>query len=265
MRACLLFTDIWQHRTDVVRRGHGGDGALLKNSQLAIEIDPVAIDYLKNAPPKKLLDIVAAGQITGDSWRAYAWRWALCHLLASNPNYSGRFQALGIGMMSGQPGASFESVYGPVAREVSFEYDFFVQHLDNGYRCDLCAWQWNRTFQFLRPKGHVSTKVLAKYGWQASNIKLKAGESYDCAAKGTWKTSQDGDDSDANGGTNGHGRLVGVIMANDRLGEPFELGVGATFVPSNEGNLYLRCRDDWSGLGDNDGSLTVYFRRTPAS
>ncbi len=238
-------------------------GHYWKNSQLAIEIDPVTIDYLKNSPPKKLLDIVAAGQITGDSWRAYAWRWALCHLLASNPNYSGRFQALGIGMMSGQPGASFESVYGPVAREVSFEYDFFVQHLDNGFRCDLCAWQWNRKFQYLRPKGYVSTKVLARYGWQASNVKLKSGESYDCAAKGTWKTAEDGEEMDANGAATGHGRLVGVIMTDDRLSEPFDLGARATLVPPSGGDLYLRCQEDWNALGDNDGSLVVYFRRTP--
>ena len=25
---------------------------------------------------REMLDIVAAGQITGDSWQAYAWRWA---------------------------------------------------------------------------------------------------------------------------------------------------------------------------------------------
>ena len=207
---------------------------------------------------------MAANQITGDSWRAYAWRWALCYLLASNPNYSGRFKALGIGMMSGQPGASFENVYGPVAREISFEYDFFVRHLDNGYRADLCAWQWNRKFRYLRPTGNARTNVLAKYGWQGSNIKLKTGESYDCAAQGTWKTSPDGKEIDANGDQRGYGRLVGVIMHDNRLSDPFDLGTRTTFVAPAEGDLYLRCRDDWGAIGDNDGSLTVYFRRTPA-
>jgi hypothetical protein len=150
-----------------------------------------------------------------------------------------------------------------VAREVSFEYDFFVRHLDNGFRCDLCAWQWNRTFQYLRPKGHVSTKVLARYGWQASNIRVKSDESYDCAAKGTWKTFASGQDVDADGAPNGHGRLVGVVMTDGQLSKPFELAVNATFTPPASGDLYLRCRDDWNALGDNDGSLTVYFRRTP--
>ena len=69
-------------------------GHYWNKDQLAVEIDPVVINYLKNSPPKKMLDIVAAGQITGDSWQAYAWRWALCHLLCNNPNYAGRFKAL---------------------------------------------------------------------------------------------------------------------------------------------------------------------------
>jgi hypothetical protein len=236
-------------------------GHYWKNDQLAIEIDPIAIDYLQNAPPKQLLDIVAAGQITGDSWEAYSWRWALCHLLAGNPNYSERFRALGMAMMSGQQGASFESVFGPVAREISFEYDLFVKHLDNGFRCDLCAWQWNRKFQYLLPKGYVTTKVLARYGWQASSVKLRSGESYDVAAKGTWQTSERGDAADADGDARGYGRLMGVIMRDDRLGEPFELGVRTTFVAPDEGDLYLRCRDDWNRLEDNAGELTVYFRR----
>jgi hypothetical protein len=238
-------------------------GQYWKKDQRAVDVDPVAIDYLKSGPPQKMLDIVAAGQITGDSWRAYAWRWALCHLLANNPNYSDRFKALGVGMMTDQAGATFENVYGPVAREISFEYDFFVRHLDNGYRTDLCAWQWNRKFQYLRPTGHVGTKVLARYGWQASGIKLKAGESYDCAAKGTWRTSEDGAEVDADGAPTGRGRLVAILMNEDRLGEPFSLGSRASFVAPSDGDLYLRCRDDWNRISDNDGSLTAYFRRTP--
>jgi hypothetical protein len=238
-------------------------GHYWKKDQLAVDVEPVVIDYLKNSPPKQLLDIVAAGQITGDSWRAYAWRWALCYMLASNPNYSGRFKALGLAMMNEQPGASFESVYGPVAREISFEYDFFTQHLDNGYRSDLCAWQWNRPFQYVRGAGHVSAKVLAKYGWQASGMRLESGQSYDYAAKGTWKAAAAGPEVDANGGADGTGRLTAVLMQDFRLSEPFDLGVRGSFVASQTGDLHLRCRDGWNSIGDNDGSLTVYLRKTP--
>ena len=36
--------------------------------------------------------------------------------------------------------------FASVAREISFEYDQFIKSLDNGYRADLCAWQWGRKF-----------------------------------------------------------------------------------------------------------------------
>jgi hypothetical protein len=239
-------------------------GHYWKKDQLAVELEPVAIDYLKHGPPKKMLDIVAAGQITGDSWQNYAWRWALCYLLASNPNYSGQFRSLGIAMMSKQAGASFESVYGPVAKEISFEYDQFCQHIDNGYRNDLCAWQWNRKFQYLRGDGPQSVKVLAKYGWQASGIKLKAGQSYDAVAKGTWNVSAGTEPVDAQGRPDGVGKLIGCLLREYQLSDVFELGVRSTFVAPQDGDLFLRCQDEWNKIGDHDGSLTAYLRRTPA-
>jgi hypothetical protein len=237
-------------------------GHYWKKDLLAVEIDPVVINYLKSSPPKKMLDIVAAGQITGDSWQAYAWRWALCHLLVSNPNYAGRFKALGVALMSQQPGYSFESVYGPLAREISFEYDFFVRHLDNGFRSDLCAWQWGRKFQYLPAQGHVTVKVAAKYGWQASGVKLAAGQAFDYAAKDTWKLQSGGDGLTADGDANGQGRLAGIIMKDFSLGEPFDLGTRGTCQAPQEGELYLRCRDGWNQIGDNDGTISVHLRKS---
>lgn len=239
-------------------------GHYWKKDQLAVDLDPAALAFLKRGPAKQMLDIVAAGQITGDSWQNYCWRWALCYMLAMNPNYSGQFRALGIALMSKQPGASFEATYGPVARQISFEYDLFCQQVDNGYRVDLCAWPWNRKSQYLHGDGNVSCRVAAKYGWQASGIKLKAGQSYDYAAKGTWKVTVDGAACDANGQADGTGRLVGCVFQDFRLGAPFELGTKGTLVASQDGDLMLRCRDDWNKLANHDGNLTVYFRRTPA-
>lgn len=239
-------------------------GHYWRKDLLAVELPPVVVNHLKNSPPKNMLDIVAAGQITGDSWQAYAWRWALCHLLASNPNYAGRFKALGIALMTQQPGVSFETVYGPVAREISFEYDFFVRHLDNGYRSDLCAWQWGRKFQYLPGQGYVTVKVAARYGWQATGVKLSAGQSFDYAAKGTWKLQTGGDELTADGDSQGQGRLVGILKKDFSLGEPFELGSRGTATAPQDGDLYLRCRAPWHQLADNDGTISVYLRKTAA-
>lgn len=236
-------------------------GQYWKDGELAVSIDPVVADYLMRADPKKeLLEIVAAGQVTGDSWQAYAWRWALCHLLANNPNYNGQFKALGIAMMSGQP-ESFESAYGTVAPQISFEYDQFVRHVANGYRADLCAWQWNRRFTPLRAGRKVQTEAIAQRGWQATGLQVEAGATYAVGAEGTWKVDGLTDGCSADGEADGRGRLVAVVMTDFQLSEEFELGAAATFVPPASGDLYVRCREDWTGLADNAGELKLTFSR----
>ena len=71
-----------------------------------------AVRYIRNSEPKSLNAIVNAREITGDSWENYCWRWALCHLLANNPNYYDRFRPLGLGLLMEKPDATFEAVYG---------------------------------------------------------------------------------------------------------------------------------------------------------
>ena len=230
--------------------------------ELAVNIDPVVIDYLVNSPPKSLAGIVAAGQITGDSWQAYAWRWALCYMLASNPNYDRRFKKLGMNLMSGG-NDSFESAFGKVKDQISFEYDFFVKHLGNGYRSDLCAWDWNVKCSNLSSSGRISHKTKALRGWQATKLLVRPGVSYDYVAQGKWRVDV-GDEVTANGRPDGTGRLVGMVFSKDfRQGQPFELGERGQCTSQIEGQLYVRCRDDWTELSDNDGELTLHIRRTP--
>ncbi len=238
-------------------------GQYWKAGELAVNIDPVVADYLARSQPKKtLLEIVAAGQVTGDSWQAYAWRWALCHLLANNPNYSGQFKRLGIAMMKKLP-ESFESAYGGVAQEISFEYDQFVRHVANGYRADLCAWQWNARFTPLRQGRKVKCDVEAAYGWQASGVEVQAGASYQVSASGEVRLSKTGTEYSADGGQQGRGRLMGVILKDFELGEPFELGVDASFTAATDGRLFLRVLDDFTSLADNSGSLEITVGRAP--
>lgn len=235
-------------------------GQYWKPGELAVNIDPVVIGYLTNAQPKKMLDIVAAGQITGDSWQAYSWRWALCHLLASNPNYSKRFKKLGINLMA-EKEDSFEQAYGEVALEISFEYDQFVQNFGNGYRVDLCSWQWKPCSNLSSSK-RLKQTVKAKQGWQATKLKTRAETSYDFAAQGKWKLTAGDEELSADGDGTGRGQLIGAILKDYQLGQPFELGEKGSFVAETDGQLYVRCRDQWTGLQDNDGEITLHLRRT---
>ena len=237
-------------------------GAYWKQGQLEVDIQPGVINYLTNAPPKKMLDIVAAGQVTGDSWQAYAWRWALCHLLANNPNYSDRLKGLGVAMMSGRK-ASFEATYGDVAEHISFEYDQFVKNFGNGYRADLSAWQWNVKPKKLFGK-QATAKVLAQLGWQATGVLVEQGKSYDVAADGTWQITEAGEMLSGDGNVAGSGKLTGAIFKDFKLSKSFDLGEKETFVAAQDGQLFLRCHDAWTELSENSGELTVTIEEAQA-
>lgn len=249
-------------------------GAYWKEGERAVQIRSPVIDYLTHAEPKKLLDIVAAGQITGDSWQAYGWRWAICHLLASNPNYAKRFKRLGKGMMAGER-VTFESAFGDVAAEISFEYDQFVANFGNGYRADLCAWQW-KPAKALAPKARVRRTVEAAAGWQAARVRVAEKKTYEYLAEGTWQTSPASEPISADGRaasdensenessdlSSTHGCLMAVVLTDSyTLSKPFPLGTRGTFVAPVSGRLYLRCQDSWTQISDNQGSLDVFLRQ----
>jgi hypothetical protein len=233
-------------------------GQYWREGETSVQAREEVIRYLRSTPPKPLREIVESGQVTGDSWQNYAWRWALCHLLANNTNYAPRFRPLGLGLLARQE-VSFEQVYGSMAREVSFEYRFFLQHVERGYRVDLCSWDWSREFRPLTtPNRTVAARVVAARGWQPTGLTVAQGTKYECAAKGSWKTSKSNSSVSADGDQQGLGRLVGIIMdENDELGEPFHLGVSLTFSAPNSGNLYVRCNDKWNGLHDNSGRISL--------
>lgn len=240
-------------------------GNYWKEGRLDVQVDPVVIAYLQGVQPKKkMLEIVAPGQTTGDSWQNYSWRWALCHLLANNPNYGNRFRAMAVGLMEQQEGVSFEAVYGPVAPQISFEYELFLQQLDNGYRADLCAWQWNEKFRELAPDRRLSAKIDAKRGWQASGLRVEKGQSYDVAAVGEWIAGTGAQAVTADGDQQGAGRLVGVLYDQFTLSQEIDLGAKSTFVAPVDGDLFLRSKNAWNRIAEHQGEIEVHLRRTPA-
>ncbi|MCP3695756.1 MAG: hypothetical protein GY917_26395 [Planctomycetaceae bacterium] len=239
-------------------------GQYWKLNQLAVNASPSVLSYLQRAKPKRsLLQIAVPGRTEAGNWQDYAWRWALCHLLANNPNYAPRFKPLAIALMEKREGVSFASVYGPVAKQISFEYDLFLQNLASGYRADLCAWQWNTKFKPLAAEKVSKVKIKAAYGWQASGLQLEKGVSYDLKTTGQWKIAPGETTYDADGDQDGRGQLRGIIFNDYQLSQPVPFGSESTFIAPADGQLFLRCQDDWSSLDDNAGEITVYFRRTP--
>lgn len=231
---------------------------------------PSVIEYIRASRPKPLGEILAEDGIarpgkpsaaTGDSWQNYAWRWALCHLLENNPNYAPRFRALGLGFLNNQP-VSFADTYGSMLSEIAFEYRFFLAHLDEGYRVDLCHWDWKRKFRTTSPSAAMPSHVVANHGWQPSGVIVSPEHKYDYSASGVWQTAKDAKETTADGQADGSGRLEGVIFKDFVLGEPFALSAFGSFTPPSEGRLYLRCRDQWNEMADNRGAMTVKIKRS---
>ena len=246
-------------------------GNYWKDGEQAVDVEPVVMAYLRRAEPKRSLrEIATPGREPAGGWQDYAWRWALCHLLANNPNYAERFKPLAVALMEGRSDVSFESVYGPVARELSFEYDQFLRNVGNGYRADLTAWPWKAKFRPLPVSGgSVQGRIRAAAGWQASGLQVEKGVVYETTADGTWRTTPAAAGVGADGDAAGHGRLVGVVLQGGepgedayRLGDVIPLGVRRTFTAPADGRLFLRCEDDWTQLADNAGELAVTVQRS---
>jgi hypothetical protein len=193
--------------------------------------------------------------------QSYVWSWSLCHFLSQSPNYRHRFRLLGNGYVR-NAAVDFEQLFAPVRDQLAFEYGMFLRHLENGYRVDLCRWDWQEVFAHLAEDQVESMRVKAAGGFQPSGLLVSEGAAYDYAASGQWSLGEGRERTTADGDARGTGRLEGAILRDDYvLGAALDLGVEGSFVAPASGKLYLRCRDNWHQLEDNAGALQVRFRR----
>jgi hypothetical protein len=239
-----------------------------------VEDDPTVtapdyvIRHLKRSRTRTLKELTDHNDRTGDGWQNYAWRWALCHLLANNPNYSARFRSLGLAMLTNRSGATFARTFGSMSSEVEFEYRFFLKHLQPGFDVGRCAWDWKTKFKTAKGSVGLVSKIKAQNGWQASRLRVKKDTTYSYSTDGKWRLSPDEDWVSADGadsaGGNDDARMMGIVLVDDQLKAPIRLGADGTFTAEHTGKLFLRCRDEWNSLGDNDGTITVTLKRAEA-
>ncbi|QDU29095.1 hypothetical protein ETAA8_42020 [Anatilimnocola aggregata] len=233
-------------------------GQYWKKGDPGVNAPDEVIGFLKKHSPKSSKEVVESNQLTGDSRQAYATRWALCHLLANNPNYSAKFRPLGISLMLKQP-VSFDKTYGPVMAQLDFEYRLFLADACPGYRVDLCAWDWKTKFAPLKVDTTVTKRVEARRGWQATGATLTAGTEYLFETDGNW-TIEPGKAIEAK--DEGGSKMMGALLVDGRLGAEFAIRHQAKFTPGETGDLYVRCDDAWGAIADNEGVVALTVRPT---
>jgi hypothetical protein len=231
----------------------------------SVQLDPQVLEYLQQNSIKSLNAIVNNQEHTGDSWQNYVWRWALCHLLANNPNYRGKFQPLGMDLLLDRPN-SFEKTYGAMAAEISFEYKHFIDTIQNGLRVDLTAIDWKKKFLPLQAgKSGPSSTIAANRGWQPSQAIVGAEQTYAYSTTGKWSVGKGAKAVSAAGDDKLLGRLLGAVLAKDdagnyQLSEEFSLDTDGEFRPPASGKLFLRCGDEWGQLANNTGRITFKIK-----
>lgn len=226
-----------------------------------VNVPTNVIRFLRHCKPRPLESLIDNEEATGGSWQDYCWWWMLGHMLDNNPNYYAQYRAFGRMVLAGRQ-ITFQDVFGPQVKEMDFELRFFRQNLQNGYRVDLCSWDWKQKFINRSTADLAMTvSVCADRGWQPSGLTVTANASYGFETEGTWQMGKKSDPVDADGAADGRGRLVGVLMKDYQLGKEFELGKSGSFTPPADGDLYLRCRVPWKEIADNSGEISVKMER----
>ena len=235
-------------------------GQYWKDKDASVNCHEVVVEYLKSEEPKELTEITAAGQQTGDSWQNYAWRWALCHLLANNYELRPAVPAAGTGAAN-ESGRQLRSrlwadgtgnhVRIPVFSE-ALRPRLSRRPVQLGLEDEIHGAQ--RDIARCRPK---STPATAGRRRGSGERGRRNTPSHDRPVEDSKKTATT---SPPAGADDGQGKLVGILFDDYELSEPFDLGDSGEWTAPQDGKLFLRCQDGWCDLADNNGTVTVKWK-----
>lgn len=202
----------------------------------------------------------AVRQVLTKANESYRWSWALCHFLVHNENYSGQFAQLGKAYLAGKR-PPFDKVFAHNSHQLELEFRQFVCELGSGYRVDLCRWNWSDAPKPMDAEKTTKFTVYARRGLQTSSLQVFKGTEYAILTDGHWSVSPDGAQLNANGRTDGVGRLTAAVLTNVAMGPAIDIGAEGTFIAADNGMLFFRCCDSWQELGDNRGHIRVSVRQ----
>ena len=264
-----------------------------ERGRTAVAISDRDLTFLTSVERPSLRDAIeaSAGRMSPANERQVAavqWRWALAHLAAFNPNFANRYAAIGPALAAERE-VDFDAAFGDVAPQLAFEWNQFLEHIQQGLDPAATAWDWSAKARPLGPRP-ATVRVAADRGWQPAKVIVTAGQPIAVTAEGTVtlgpdeprpaavdplaepdpaaarsarKRREPGEDLTPAGGPDGRGKLVAAVFDSQlfQLSEPFDLGPEGTVPAPATGELVLRVRDAWGQLDDNRGRFTVKLSR----
>ncbi|QDU54862.1 hypothetical protein [Aeoliella mucimassa] len=215
---------------------------------------------------------------------SYAWVWSLAKFLDAHPRYSERFRRLQSHTLDPEFDQRFFKTYAADWSDLETEWRVFTAGLDYNYDVarEAIEFPQNRSqLQSLDTPSRV--QVAADRGWQATNLVLEAGRTYELKAGGRFVIGAEPDGTpwtcEPGGITLSYhagqplGKLLAVVdprpigdgsaSATSAFVTPTPVGLSGQLAPSQSGVLYLRLNDSPGELGDNHGDATVSIRRLP--
>ncbi len=222
-----------------------------------------------------LRQIVSYTNDAGSRMDRYVWSWAACVFFSNHPRYRDAF------FQAAEPPLDYSMAVSQKLLAslddrwpwVVAEWNGFLADFDFGYEPGRSLPLLEDTdWKYLDAKEPIACEVVASRGWQATGIRLRAGESLKLSADGACQVGVGANGKPWNSQPQGitiryirHqplGRLAATIIpiTTDEVTKPWQpisVGRDAKLNSETEGLLLLKINETAGDLWDNQGSLRV--------
>lgn len=222
-----------------------------------------------------LRQIVSYTNDSGNRMDRYVWSWAACVFFANHPRYGSVFYGAAEPPLDYSMAVSQKLLASLDDRWpwVVAEWNGFLADFDFGYDpARSLPLLENANWKYLDAKEPFACEVAVSRGWQTTGIRMRAGESLQLSADGSYQVGVGANGKPWNSQPQGItiryagqqplGRLMATIVPipNDELTKPWQpiaVGRNPTLISETEGLLLLKINEASGDLGDNEGSLRV--------
>ena len=220
-----------------------------------------------NSKAMSLSDVFQISSTSFREVRYYAWSWAACHFLSQHPKSSAEFARLrAIASMSPQKfNQTFTKWIFGARAELERDWELFINEIEFGYDVERGS-----LANALKADNGKSFSIDAARGWQATDIQIEPGDDYAFKAKGnfvvaekeaaTWNCEPDGITLEYYRRHPLGQLMVGLLEGSGKISQQ-PIGSFARQKFNTAGILCFRINESPAKLGDNDGQLSVQFKK----